>query len=189
VHVKTIDIAYEKPVRVPISALNDFQGELKTLSEESYSKLSKEITSTGFAFAPHAWRNPKDRKWYLVDGHQRIKAVRRLCDESGYKIEPIQVIPVKAKSYEEAKRRVLQAASQYGEVIPQGLYEFLSESEIKFDDFKESFDFPTLNIEKFAAFFEKPKEESKNNNSEVDGGQFSKLVHTCPQCGHKFARE
>src|SRR5271167_320788 len=119
--MKDIGIAYENAVPLPITDLNDFQGDLKELSEESFAKLSKEIMSTGFAFAPHAWKNPKDDKWYLVDGHQRIKTVRRLIKESGFRMPNIPVIPVKAKSFAEAKRRVLQAASQFGTINLKGL--------------------------------------------------------------------
>jgi hypothetical protein len=184
---RSIDIAYDNLESVSINALNDFQGDLKELSEKSYAKLSAEIATTGFAFAPHAWRNPKDSKWYLVDGHQRIKTVRRMMKESGLRVNRIPVIPVRARSYEEAKRRVLQAASQYGEIIPQGMFDFMKGAKLGLEDMA-SFDFPTLDLDKFKMFFEKPPEKG-NSNKEIEGGEFSKLVHTCPSCGHKFARE
>src|SRR3990172_1754392 len=108
---KVIQVVCDSGTRVPIGELNDFQGDLKDLSEAAFGSLSMEIISTGFAFAPHVWKNPEDGKWYILDGHQRLKTVRRLIEQSGFNIDGIPVVPVQAASFKEAKRRVLQAAS------------------------------------------------------------------------------
>lgn len=191
---KDIEIAYDKPVLLPISELNDFQGDLKELSDDAFAKLSGEIMRTGFAFAPHVWRSPKDKKWYLVDGHQRIKTVRRMMHDSGFRVPKIPAIPVKAATISEAKRRVLQAASQYGEITQQGLFNFTQEAKIDFKEVSASFDFPTIDMSQFSKFFEAPPPEAKDGKkesggTEIEQGQFTKMVHECPQCGHKFARE
>lgn len=188
--LKEIGIAYDEMVAIAWRDLHDFQGDLKELSEASYHKLSTEIKETGFAFAPHVWKNPVDRLWYKVDCHQRVKTVLRMVDEGVRAPKKVPCVPVKAKSMKEAKRRVLQASSQYGEITKQGLFDFMKDAGVDFDDFRDSFEFPTIDLEKFTAFFDDaPAKQINGDAGEVDAGQFSKLVHTCPKCGHKFARE
>lgn len=147
---KTIAIKYKAALDLGHTELHDFQGELKVLSDENYEKLKKEIISTGFAFAPHAWQNPSDQNWYLVDGHQRIATLKRLADE-GWVIPSIPIVPVQAASYGEAKRRVLQGVSQYGQMTEGGLKAFLVDSKISIPDVKISFDFPTIDIPSFVS--------------------------------------
>lgn len=145
---KTIAIRYKTAMDLGHTQLHDFQGDLKVLTDENYEKLKKEIINTGFAFAPHAWQNPSDQNWYLVDGHQRIATLKRLADE-GWAIPSIPIVPVEAGSYEEAKRRVLQGVSQYGQMTEGGLKSFLIDSKISIPDVKVSFDFPTIDIPSF----------------------------------------
>ena len=75
---KTIHIACKTGFTAPLDAFNEFQGDLKELTEVNFSKLAKEIEDTGFAFAPHMWTNPEDNKLYTCDGHQRLHTVRRM---------------------------------------------------------------------------------------------------------------
>jgi len=57
-------------------------------------------------------------------------------------------------------------------------------------DFKGSFEFPTIDLDKFSSFFDKPiDKEPADGSTEIEGGEFTKLVHECPKCGHKFARD
>ncbi len=147
-----IKIAYNSPIEAHIDDLNAFQGDLKELSGESYHKLSTEIMETGFAFAPHIWINPKDKKLYLIDGHQRISVVKRLIEE-GHKIKKIPVIPVFAKTFQDAKKRILQATSQYGRITNQGLANFATEAKIDISDLLKSFELPNFDFNKFQEQF------------------------------------
>lgn len=144
--VKSISIAYGKPVIVSLDEIHEFQGDLKELSEDSYKKLATEIETTGFAFSPHVWLNKG--KYYLIDGHQRCKTLKRLCEEKKIKAPKISVIPVEAKNKKEAKMRVLQAASQYGRVTDEGLKKFVIDAKIELSDL-ERFDFPTIDLPDF----------------------------------------
>lgn len=167
--MKDIGIAYEATLPMGIDDLNEFQGDLKELSEESFAKLSNEIITTGFAFAPHVWNNPKDGKYYLVDGHQRIKTIRRLAKESGFRIPKIPVVPVKAKSIQEAKRRVLQAASQYGTIKEKGLVDFMSDMKIDLSGLTAAFKFPDIDLSHFGNVHF-PEEKGGLSTSEVNKG-------------------
>jgi len=133
---------------MPIDELNDFQGDLKTLSEEAFNSLSKEIVETGFGFAPHVWLNPADNKYYLIDGHQRIKTLKRLR-EDGYIVPQVPVVKVFAPTLEEAKKKVLQAISQYGKLTYDGLAKFSIDANLNFEDLSQRFDLPGIDLKKF----------------------------------------
>ena len=61
-NLKDIKIVYKAGVKVSIDQLNELQDDLKELTDDAYLKLSTEITETGFAFIPHVWKNPKNKK-------------------------------------------------------------------------------------------------------------------------------
>jgi len=185
---KTIRIAIGKLTPTSFTELHDFQGNLKELSDEDYEKIKKEIVETGFSFAPHAWKDPKRRKLFLIDGHQRIKAVRRLVKD-GYKVGKIPTVIVEAKSYDEAKRKVLQGVSQYGKVTQQGLFDFTVDAKIDPKLMEMSFAIPGIDLPAFnLAYFEESKLDEKEGSQEIAEGDIgSKLVHTCPKCNFQFS--
>jgi len=136
-----------------IAEIDEFQGELKSLSKENFEKLRKEILDTGYAFAMHVWQDPKTNRWKLVDGHQRFRTLTHLITKEGYACDLLPVVPVAADDYKQAKRRVLQGTSQYGEMTNDGLYEFMSEAELHFDEL-DAFRLPDIDIEDFKEEFE-----------------------------------
>lgn len=157
--MKQIRIACTSGHKLALENFVELQGELKDLSKDDYKKFRKEIIDTGFAFAPHVWqesaktkKGKKGFKFWLVDGHQRIRTLREMVKE-GFSCPDIPVVFVEAKSLKEAKRRVLQGTSQYGKISNQGLYEFMTGAEIDFDDLSESFRLPDIAMDKFGAEF------------------------------------
>lgn len=134
--------------RVPLAALNEFQGELKSLSKTSYEKLRREIKKEGFSFVVHVWKDPKG-KLHILDGHQRIRTVRKMVEFEGFTCAEVPVAYVEAKDLRHAKRKLLAAASQYGETTEQGLYEFMSENEITPEELSASYEFADIDTEKF----------------------------------------
>lgn len=174
-----------------IDQINPFQGDLVEMSDEARSKLKTEILTTGFAFAPHVWLNPDDEKYYLLDGHQRISVLKDLRAD-GYDIPKIPINVVEGHSIKEAKRRILQARSQYGQMTAQGLYDFTVLNDISLQDLHASFDFPSIDMARFDSFFSKPAEDEEKKpaegSREIGEDQFSHLIHTCPECGHRFGK-
>lgn len=188
---KHIKIVCNSGLNMSINDINNFQGELKELPDDRRANLRHEIESTGFAFAPHVWLNQSDKKYYLVDGHQRIAVLRDMIAD-GFECPNIPVVEVKAASIEDAKIRVLQAIAQYGLVTNQGLYEFTA----TIKDIQERL--KTINIPDFSAskfmesYYPQPTNEPEPNldgSAEIEQGQFTKLVHTCPRCGFAFGAE
>lgn len=181
-----VRIAYGDPVSLSIDELHDFQGELKSLSKENYEKLKKEILDTGFAFAVHCWPELETGKFFLVDGHQRLRTLKEMQKE-GYSIPKIPCIPVEAKDFKEAKRRVLQGVSQYGHIEAQGLYEFMNEASLTIEDVLASFDPPHIDLANFAiGYFGSPEMVEKEGSKELSEEDFQNLGQTCPKCGFEF---
>lgn len=131
-----IRIECEGAATLSISQLHEMQGELKSLSELDYERLKQQILTEGFSFTLHVWREPEQGKYFILDGHQRIRTLRKLIVD-GYFCPDLPVSFVHAESYESAKRKLLGAASQYGKVESQGLYEYLDGMSIDIDYLKK----------------------------------------------------
>ena len=171
--MKKIEIAFEGEfVGIAPKDLLPFQGELKSLSKENYKKLKKEIVETGFSYPIHVWEDKG--KYYLIDGHQRTRAIIQMQVEGYYVPEKLPCVSVHAKDYKEAKRRVLQGVSQYGKIEEDGLYEFMHDADFSIDEVKDSFDIPNVDLPNFESNF---FTEGKSKEDE--------LFVTCSECGKK----
>ncbi len=132
-------------IKARLSELHDFQNGMKTLSDENYLKLKREILETGFSFAVHAWKDKG--KFWILDGHQRVECLRRMAKEEKKRADyEIPVIKVEAENLKEAKRKCLSAASQYGAFDVGGLVKTIEQAGIKIDEAKASFNFPKVDI-------------------------------------------
>lgn len=140
----TIQIKCAGAIRLALDELNVLQGDLKELDEPEYQKLRTEIIETGFAFAPHAWKDP-DGKWWLVDGTQRTRTLLRMREEDGYFVPPLPVVPVEAVDLKEAHRRIMQGTSAYGRMTERGLAAFAVKAGITFEGLG-NFRFPEVNL-------------------------------------------
>jgi hypothetical protein len=142
---KTVRIECEG---VKVADINDFsalQGDLKTLSDDAYSGLKAEIIEEGFSFSLHVWEH-EGKRW-IEDGHQRITALKRMREE-GWEIPPIPYSLVYADDVQQAKRKILGAASQYGKVSETGLKDFLKD--IHLDPIRlENFRLPEIKMPQF----------------------------------------
>ena len=140
-----IDITIPHPEKWPYWAklgdLKPFQGSLKQLPPDNFERLKKQILE-GFAFPIYVWVN--DGNHYIIDGHQRTATLIRLRDQ-GYEVPDLPIVPVKAKDYNEAKIRVLQAASQYGKVDKEGYLDFIKDIDV--DGFDLNFDLPDVDFD------------------------------------------
>ena len=144
--MKTIQIRCEGSRSIDIDELIEFQGGLKDLEKSNYEKLKKEIEETGFAFPIYVWK--QDGKERVLGGHQRLRTLKTMR-ATGYEIPPIPVIDIEAKDEKEAKRRILQDASQYGTVNEDGFLEFLTENQFDLEFAKDSFRLPDINWDSF----------------------------------------
>lgn len=182
---KVIKITCKGAMTLPHGKLEDFQGKLKNLTDEAYSRLRKEILEHGFSFPPAVWRTPGG-KWKLLDGHQRVHAVKRLVEE-GYSIDELPVVTVQAKSEKEAKLKLLAATSQYGEMQRQGLYEFMEDAGLGIEDISLNMKFAEIDLGSFEEeFFGTPERKETVGATEIKEIEFSKFAHKCPKCQFEF---
>lgn len=170
--------------QAPISRFVELQGDLKSLSEENYRKLKSEIALRGFSFPVNVWVN--EGNLVLLDGHQRIRTLTQMAAE-GWGIPEIPYCTVEAQDYKEAKRKLLGAASQYGKIEEQGLYEFMQDMDLPAIELKGSFALPEIDLEKFSEGWLENKEPSqKESFKEFSEDSFSNFQHQCPRCGFQF---
>lgn len=134
-----------------LADLFELQGELKSLSEENYGRLKREIIQRGFSFPVATWRD-SDGKLWILDGHQRTRVLRQL-ENDGWQIPSVPVVYVEAASLEEAKGKLLAAASQYGKLEEQGLYQFMSQGSIDLNELVDRFTFPDIDVPHFEASY------------------------------------
>lgn len=140
---ESIKIACEAADYLQVNALKNFQGELKKVSKENLQKLKNNIVKYGFSAPIFVWKNKGIN--YILDGHGRIKAVLDL-EKEGYTIPSLPVAWIKARSKTEAKKKLLQIASQYGEMTVKGLELFLDETDIELGEIGMDLELPGIEI-------------------------------------------
>jgi len=180
--VKKIEIKCGGQTTFKLSELTEFQGNLKSLSQVNYDKLKKEILKEGFTAPFFVWNGKapgsKTKCNFILDGHQRFRTLSKMQSE-GQPLQDYPVVMINAKNWHDARRILLGYVSQYGKLDPQGLYEFMSDSEIDWTDIKESFDFPDIDFDKFEAeYFDVPTDDAEPKE---------KKKTKCPECGHEFS--
>ena len=119
---KTIRIACKGAELSALDDLHILQKDLKDLSDENFDKLKNEIDNTGYAFPIHVWKdvNDKNKKW-IVGGTQRKRVLTEMRDKLGYIVPNVPIVVVEADNIKEAKLRILQDISQFGEMTKDGL--------------------------------------------------------------------
>jgi len=157
-----VKINVKESISLPIEKLKPFQGELKKLSEENFNKLRNEILDDGFNFAFHVWKS--DNCYFILDGHQRHYVLTQL-KKQGYNIDLVPCNVVEADDIESAKRKVLQAVSQYGKLTNEGYLEFTHDLNLDFTNFDLP-DFTPPDLPQIDEFEFNPKENSDNDNQD-----------------------
>jgi hypothetical protein len=192
---KVIKIACKGAGTLPLEKFVELQGELKTLLKEDFEKLKKEILERGFSFTPNVWFDQLNAVCYILDGHQRLRVIRHLVEQEGYTCPPIPYSETFAETYQQAKEKLLSAASQYGRVQNDGLLAYVQDMEMPPEEMQERYRFADLSIKKFleANYDPEPTPETRmvqfevnTKNTEVSEDDFSDFEHKCPRCSFEF---
>lgn len=159
---------------LPIDRIMEFQGGLKTLSKANREKLERSIKKHGFIAPLFLWDDSGE--WRLLDGHQRLATLLNLR-EQGEDIPLLPVDYIEAENEQDAKEKLLQVTSQYGDFSTEGILEFAEGigfdfQEVSLSDsgrlvFEDMADIDDL----FADSPEKTDEEEKER---------------CPHCGQEM---
>ncbi len=123
---------YQNIQKIKVSELLPIQGTFKELSKKNFGKLKNSISKNGFIQPFFIWEN--ENKKYILDGHQRQKAIIDLYGDIF-----VSCIVIDAKNLQEAKKLVLFYSSQYGEFSKESFLDF--GSDLQFPDI-EDFSFP-----------------------------------------------
>lgn len=111
-----------------IDSLEDFQGDFKKLRKTEMVKLQRNMINNGFSDPVLIWKT-RAGKNNIIDGHQRIKALRDL-EKNGFDGEKVKIpktLPVsymKARSAADAKRKLLGIDSRFGTPTKKGFQRF-----------------------------------------------------------------
>ncbi len=119
---------------LPLGELTTFQGNLKTLSEENYKKLRKQIEQHGFIVPFFVWKSGD--KNYILDGHQRETVLLRMRSEGVLIPDEYPVVFIEAENRKEAKAKLLAINSQYGTMTEEGLFDFV-DNDFNFGDLSD----------------------------------------------------
>lgn len=135
-----------------ISEFNELQGDLKSISREALDKLRTSILTYGIIYPFHAWRDKTGKVW-IVDAHQRTKAVRELL-EAGHTCDKIPTTFIEAKSKKDAAEKLLILNSKYAKITEDGLENFVFENELDLTSLDDMLDID-IEISEIAEAMEK----------------------------------
>jgi len=182
---KAIRIRCEGTEALPLDDLCDLQGTLKVLTDENAAKLRESILRFGFSFPVFVWGRAKR---YIVDGHQRVEVLKRLRDE-GYEVPDIPVVPIHASSKAEARKKLLTAVSQYGDVSVTGLADMLDDMDAANMDLSSVVAMPGIDL---SGFFESLESDGIPVTDGVAPVAEDTDIDTlatsmeCPKCGYRW---
>jgi hypothetical protein len=140
---KVVKVTQEIKEKLPLNYLSVLQGNLKVLPDDRYKKLKASILKHGFVFPFFVWDEKENNKHWIIDGSQRYAALTRMKDE-GYKIPQLPVVFIPAESVDDAKSKILAAASQFGQFTDFGVAEFLKDVDFDAAEIKEMVEIPFL---------------------------------------------
>jgi hypothetical protein len=184
---KAIIVKCKGAANLSIDSLTELQGDLKSLSDDNYEKLKRQIIDMGFSAPFFIWQN--EEKNSILDGHQRLKTLKKMRDEEGYTVPKLPVVYVEADNEVQAKKKILGLVSQYGEITFEGLDKFIKEAEASVSELTANFRLPDLNIASFEKYLKGPEEKDySGKNKEIDTDTFGNdLGMKCPRCSFEFA--
>lgn len=129
----TIKINCETKDFIKFEDLTEFQGNLKDRSDEDVDKIVKSIKKYGFSFPFFVWKQREIN--YLLDGHGRYKALKKL-DSLGYFFPPLPVVYVDCKDEQSARDLLLRLNSHYGKMTKESVLDFIGDYDVNLSDFE-----------------------------------------------------
>lgn len=156
------------------------QGELKTLTKESFERLKQSLRNNSFIQPFNVWQDGESLQ--CLDGHHRQKAMQELESEGVQIPEMLPANFIDCTDIKEARKFVLIYSSIYARATDEALYEFIHKNELDFEILKQEIDLPELDIVKFETGW------MKDYNPENKEKEISELTteNECPSCGYKW---
>jgi len=150
--------------------------DLKDSKNRDVSKLKNNIVNDNFSFPIYVWKR------FLLDGDGRVKALNEL-EKEGYIIPDLPVVEIEAETKQAAKKLVMQASSQYGEITKESYELFIQDIDIEIKDIE--LNIIDIDMERV----EGDDEDIDFDNMKSTQGREKKFsTHTvaCPHCSNTF---
>lgn len=125
-----IRVTCEGAATIDLDELTDFQGNLKKISALNLERLKSRIRRHGINAPVFVWR--VNGVSYIIDGHQRVKALQALRDE-GCHIPPVPLALIEAENITDARDKLLGISSQYGEFVLEEFHAFAADLDLQND--------------------------------------------------------
>ncbi len=165
---------------LPLADFDDFQEDFKTMDEANEGKLISELYSLGFIQPVSIWKHKG--KNLILDGHQRIHALRKMVKEGNVTVdERLPITIVQCKDEQEAARFCMALASNFGKTNGEGIRKFSKKHKIADEWMQQNLAFPDFDL---FAMKEKKKKEKKQVSFEASEDGDGKRGE-CPECGFK----
>ena len=168
---KTITIQCSGADKLPLDAIEDFQGNLKKRGKKEIDAIITSIEKYGFSFPFFVWNGDGHNR--CLDGHGRIQALAKMR-EDGYDLPLFPVAYVEAKDEDDAKQKLLRLNSQYGAMSIDSVLEFTDGIKVEWDE---------LQLSAGTLYF------GTESNLDVDGffneadAEVEHAEKLCPHCG------
>lgn len=124
---------------------------LKDLPKQAEEKLKQSILNNDFCQTFNVWQKGKDV--FLLDGHHRVKILKKLEEEGNIIPDKFPANFIDCKNRKEACKLLLIYSSIYAKIEQDGLVEFLELEELTFDDLKFDIELPDMDFEDFEKNF------------------------------------
>lgn len=156
--------------------LKIIQGDLKKLSEKSYSKLKQQILDEGFIAPFFVWDHHGELN--LLDGTQMKLTLIKMQEEGIELPDEFPVVKVDADNYKQACKRILALSSQYGKISKEGLDAFMKRADISFNEVEEEFEFDAIDFDEFRDEFDKDNDAGSGDSDPKDD-EVPEVDETC----------
>ena len=104
-----------------------FQADLKSVTADGIARLKASIVRNGWVAVLHVWEDVASGKMWVLDGHQRKRALAELEGE-GYRLpDEVPGVFLDCKDAKEAAELVLVYSSRAGEIHEEQLVDFVKE--------------------------------------------------------------
>ena len=142
--MKTIQIACTGSTVKFWTELHESQGKIKRLAKADYERLRDQIIKHGFSEPISIWMN--GRKAQILNGHQRLRAIKTMVEKEDWKCPKLPVNLIEASDWKHARRKILALTSQFGRTRAEGLKNFLADTDITPQELLADFSLADLDL-------------------------------------------
>lgn len=169
---RKIRIACKADTFLPFTQIKDFQGELKSRTQDDIEHLIASIERHGFAFPFFVWRQPNGT-CSCLDGHGRIMALNQMQRE-GYDIPELPVVYIDAASESEARTKLIQINAITGRFTDTGFRELVKDIP---DLDLSNYNYPELDLNRITTELSVLKQAEENIKNDLNAEWDKELLN------------